>query len=341
VSYSRLVVGDRFGTVLTELQSDIEFASWRKNNIGQLKFTIADTDSKATATNLRFGNRVLIEFDNGLPNWGGLIDPPRTWQDGKIIVTAYSGAYLFKYRTTDKGRYFTNQSVGEIFTALINEANVIEDTGVEIGLIWDGGTNHSPDYHFKNLFEIFQKSLTSRLSTGDFEFIPTIIDGKIKFIANFYESRGTNKTGIALIQGTNLSKVKLKEQGPIINSWDAVGEGTSWGDDRIDSNAIDFDSTGIYGLREGSKVYADVSNQTTLDDNTVNLLSATKDVYNIFTLDALDVEPAGFADYDIGDVISLLAHDYGFGGTDTTIRILSREFSPQSGKCSLVVQEEM
>jgi hypothetical protein len=341
VSYSRLVLGDRFGTVLTELKADIEFVNWRKNNIGKAKFMIAATDPKATATNLRYGNRVLFEFENGLPDWGGVIDPPRTWLDGKITVTAYSAAYLFTYRTTAKGRYFTNQSVGDIFKALINEANNIEDTGVVIGTIWTGGTNHSPDYHFKKLFEIFQKSLTSRLSTGDFEFIPTIIDGKIKFTANFYASRGTNKINTVLIQDKNLSNIKLKEQGPIINSWDAVGEGTTWGDDRLDSNATDLDSVSLYGLREGSKVYGDVSNQITLDDNTANLLSVSKDIYNIFTLGALNKSPAKFADYDIGDVVSLVAPDYCFGGTETTIRILSREFSPRTGKCALVVQEQM
>lgn len=339
MSYSRLVVGDRFGTVIAELQPDIEFVNWRLNKIGQTKFRISTTDPKAISTILQYANRVLIEFENGLPDWGGVIYPSRTWDKKIITATVYSPEYLFKYRTTDKGRYFTNQTVGEIFTALINEANAIEDTGISVGEVWGGGIVHSPDYHFKRILDIFQKSLTKRLSTADFAILPSLIDGKITFTANLYDSRGANKSGLALIQGKNLSRVKLVEQGPIINSWDVAGEGTGWGDARLTANASNINSMNLYGLREDSRVYSDVSTQGTLDENAENLLSESGNPFNIYTLETADIEPTKFAAYDIGDMVSLLAHDYGFGGTKTTIRILAREFSPQTGKCSLVVQE--
>ena len=339
MSFSRLIVGDKSGAVLAELSPDFGAISWRLNKVGKIDFNIAITDPKAIADYLKYGNRVLVKFSNGLPNWGGVIDTPRKWDGSRIACRAYSGAYLFKYRITGKGRYFSGASAGTIFKALIEETNAIESTGVEIGTIWDGGSSHGPDYHYKNLLDIFQKSLTNRLSTGDFDFIPSESGGRMIFIANFYNNKGLDKTNLSLVDGANLTKIKLVEQGPIINSFDTAGEGINWGSDRITSSAIDQVSVDDYGLRQAGKIYADVSVQSTLDTNAENLLDDSKNPYNIFELEAVDEEPAKFADYDLGDTISLVAPDYGFEGTDTTVRILSREYYPDSGFCSLVVQE--
>lgn len=339
MSFARFIVADKSGTTLAELSPDIGPISWRLNRVGKVDFSLAVTDPKSIANYLKFGNRVLIEFENGLPNWGGVIDPPRKWDGSNITCRAYSGAYLFKYRTTDKGRYFAGASAGTIFQTLIQETNAIEDTGVVIGDIYTSGSGHLPSYHYKCLLDIFQKSLTKRLSTSDFDFVPTESGGRIIFTTNFYESKGVDKTQWALTQGANLTRIGLIEQGPIINSWDVAGEGTNWGSERLTANEQNIDSIALYGLRQDSKVYSDVSYQSTLDDHADNLLAVTKNPYNIFTLSVLDKKPAGFADYDLGDTISLMAPDYGFGGIDTTVRILSRSFVPDTGICDLVVQE--
>lgn len=339
MTFARLVVGDKNGTILDELQAEIMFCNWRINKVGKCEFAIAAVDPKATQTNLKYGNRILIDFENGLPDWGGIIDPPRTWDDGMIKIVAYSGEHLFEYRQTDKGRYFTDQTVGAMFEALILEANDVAATGVTVGAVYKGGATHSPDYHFKGLLDIFQKSLVGRLSTFDFDIVPVMASGQISFMANLYESRGATKNNIALIQDKNLGRVKLKEQGPIVNSHDVAGEGTGWGSERLTANAQDITSINDYGLREDSRIYGDVSQQGTLDDHVVTSLAKSKDPFNLFTLTALDQEPSGFADYEHGDVVSLIAPDYGFGGTETSIRIMSREFEPGPGVCSLVVQE--
>ena len=177
------------------------------------------------------------------------------------------------------------------------------------------------------------------MSTSDFDFIPSESGGRIIFTARFYESKGVDKTQWSLTQGTNLTSVKLIEQGPIVNSWDLAGEGTNWGSERLTANDQNTDSIGLYGLRQGAKVYADVSIQGTLDDHAANLLDDSEDPYNIFELEVADKKPAKFADYDLGDTITLVAPDYGFGGTKTTVRILDRSYDPASGLCDLVVQE--
>lgn len=340
MTFSRLLVGDKTGNLLAELSAEIDSISWRLSKVGVCKFSMAITDDKAIEDYLKFGNRILIGFDNGLSNWGGMIDPPRDWDGANVRCTAYSGEYLLKYRQTDKGRYFSGATVGYILQALINEANSIKATGLQIGDIWDGGSTHSPDYHFKSLLEITQMSLIERLSTADFSVLAENVDGIITFTINLYARRGADKTGFALVEGQNIvAPSTLSEQGPIVNSWDLAGEGNDWGDGRLTSHAENQTSIDLYGLREASKIYPDVSIQETLDDNAANLLEGSQYPYNMFSLTVANEPPAEFADYDLGDEISLHMPSYGFGGTNTTVRILGREYFPQTGLCALVVQE--
>ncbi len=339
MSLTSVWVANRFGNPLTEIKAEINYCTWRISKTGKCEFSISSGDSKATDGNLRFGNKVLMQFENGLPAWGGVIDVPRSWNDGKIFLTAYTGDRIFQYRTTDKYRAFTGYTVGNIYSTLITEANDIDNTGVIVGNINDDGIAHGPVYHYKNLLAIFQDSLTKRLSTGEFDVTGHLVNGKVILRANFYTQKGKDLTQLELVEGNNLESIILREQGPIINSWDVAGQGTDWGDERLTSNDQNQTSIGSYGLREDSKTYSDVVLQKTLNSHSVNLLDKSKYPYNIFDITTLDEEPAKFADYGVGDTISLLSHSVGFGGVDTTVRILAREYNPMEGTCNLVVQE--
>ena len=186
----RLLVGNNRGTLLAELEPNIKQVSWRLNDVGKLVFEISQKDVKATEEILRYGNRLLVEFDNGLPNWVGMIDPPRDWNNGIITVNVYSGEYVLGTRQTDRGRYFTDGSVGYIFEKLISEANEVEDTGIALGSIYGGGDGHWPDYHFDNLLKIIRDSLCSRLSTYEWNITGSVSGGVIGMAANLYERKG-------------------------------------------------------------------------------------------------------------------------------------------------------
>ena len=53
---------------------------------------------------------------------------------------------------------------------------------------------------------------------------------------------------------------------------------------------------------------------------------------------AVNSKPALFADYGLGDSVRVILPSFGFGGTDESVRILAREFDPNSGACGLVVR---
>jgi hypothetical protein len=337
---ARVLVADRVGRILAELEPELGPVSWRLNGVGKLTLSLARTDPKATEANLRFGNRMLVQFDNGLPNWGGVIDPPRDWDGLHVDVTAYSGEHLLGMRQTDRGRYFTQATVGYMFQQLILEANAVFAMGIMVGSVWTGGELHSPDLHFKNLLAFAQDSLCRRLESADIAIVAGESAGNITFTAYLWERRGMDKPGVVLLEGHNLATVKLSEQGTIVNSWDLAGEGTTWGEDRLMSHAQDADSIDEFGFRQDSAVYSDTSNQVTLDGTAASLLAESAQPHNILTLEAADLAPAAFADYDVGDSVRAMLHSYGFGGYDHVVRLLTREYDPAAGTCGLVVQED-
>src|SRR4030042_6489085 len=90
MAVARVLVAERVGRILGGREPELGPVSWRLNDVGRLTMRLARADPKATEDNLRFGNRILVEFDNGLPNWGGIIDPPRHWDGLHIGARAYS-----------------------------------------------------------------------------------------------------------------------------------------------------------------------------------------------------------------------------------------------------------
>lgn len=337
----RIVVGDRSGNLLAEVTPDVGPISWRLNDVGRVQLGFARTDLKATQANLAFGNRILIDFDNGLPNWAGVIDTPREWREDKtIVVNAYSGEYILGTRQTDRGRYFSDQTVGVIYKALIEDANNVVDMGIGIGTVWEGGAGHYPEYHYKNLLAIIRESLCGALSDYDFDVTGELSNGRIALSANLYERKGFERVNIVLLEGENISRVKLIEQGEIINAWDIAGAGDGWSETaRIYSHMEDGGSISAYGYRQGQKIYNDVSYQATLDEHAITALAESKDPHNMLDLEVVDIEPGRFADYGVGDTIRVMLHSFGFGGYDGLVQVEAREFDPGSGTCRLVVRE--
>ena len=335
----RFLVGDRTGKIINELGVDLQSVGWRRNRTGQATFRISTKNPKSTVDNLRFGNRVVIQFDNGLPAWGGVIDPPRDWKDGFIDCKAYSAGHVLSQRVTDKGRHFSNATVGYIFQSLIEEANAVEATGITVDSVWTSGSVHSPAYHFKEILKIIQDSLCTQLSTADYEIVPVISGGKIGFKASLYERLGSSKAGTALIEGKNAGNIRYLEQGPIVNRWRMAGTGSGWGDDRITSTEEDEVSRSVYGLREGSGVFGSVSDQTTLDAHATNLLEESKDPHDMLSISALN-QDVGFADYSVGDSVMAYLPSYGFGGFSGLVKVEGRTYQPSDGVCDLVLRVE-
>ena len=164
--------------------------------------------------------------------------------------------------------------------------------------------------------------------------------GRIVLSANFYERRGGDRTGTALVEGANIESARLHEEGPIINGQVAAGKGTDWGDDRLTSRQESQLSIDTYGLRESATIHSGETLQTTLDARAAGALLDTLTPYNAYEVEALDEDPGEFRAYDVGDFVTLSLPSYGFGGTDTVVRVQAREYRPAEERATLILQEQ-
>ena len=120
-----------FESVVTEIPTTPR--SWVTNKYGRCEFSVSLDDPACTERNLRFGNLVHIEHipptsaDEGevpsgkLPDWIGVILPPRSWDEGVVHVTAYSMEAILAYRAMP---YISvSGPPGDVFRQIIEIAN--------------------------------------------------------------------------------------------------------------------------------------------------------------------------------------------------------------------------
>lgn len=336
----RVLVGDRYGKVIGELTVMVGPVSWILNRTGKASLTVNKSLVRDHPDLFQIGNRVLIQFDNGLPEWGGTMELPRTWTTTDVTITCYTIEYLLGFRQTGKNWTFDGVPVGVIFQTLINRTQVYQSLGIGLGQIWGGGAIHSPRYHLKKLLTIFTDSIC-KMEGCDFAFIPQLSNGVISFMAELYLQRGAdNSAGVTLIEDKNIgTDTTMQEQGPIVNHFASAGSGSTWGDERSVIVAEDAGSVRDLGLRESGDIFTGVNQGVTLDRHARTMTRDYAWPSVKLTLSALNKPPAEFERYDIGDIVRLQLPSYGVSGYDHSIRILGREFTPSSGQCSLVVEE--
>jgi hypothetical protein len=338
-SRPRVLIGDRTGRLLAEVEPLVGPVSWRLNDVGRATLTFAKTDPKCIEDFLRFGNRVLIQFGNGLPDWGGVIDPPREWTAATVTATAYSAEYILGTRVTEKDRQFSGVNPMYVISQLLAAISA-DDPNLSYSQTQTfSGVLVSPELHYANIWTLTKSLLDETASDLWVRPILSSTD-LIQFVVYGYElKRGVEKPNVVLLESHNLAGIGLSEQGPIINSWVTPGAGSTWGDERPVGAAQDDDSITEFGLREASEAHTETSDQETLDEIAANLGIEYAQPHNVFTLEAMDLPPARFADYDVGDSVRVMLHSYGFGGYDGLVRVLAREYDPARGVCRLVVQE--
>ena len=133
---SRITVYDRAGNALAELIATASRA-WKLNEYGQAQIELSTREAAVKEETLRYGNLVLIEHET-LGEWGGVIDTPRAWSAGSVLVNAYSAEYLLTFRRGPVVKKL-NGTAGAIFSAILRTANGAGDLRVSEGEIYQGG----------------------------------------------------------------------------------------------------------------------------------------------------------------------------------------------------------
>lgn len=338
---TRVTIADRSGMFLAEILPTLAPLSWRLNKAGRGKLEFFLSDPAMVEDVLQIGNLVLVEFENGLQAWGGFIETDRRWTTpGGAVVDLYDGVQLLKHRITAIDSTFTSASPAEVFESVITDTNGLGVTPITVGSLDGGDERITAEYHYADVQSVIQE-LCGRWTTNEFLIEPDTTQNRLTFVAGLWRRVGRVQRNVALIEGHNMVDVNLLEQGPIVNSLEMVGAGSNWDDRRLTVSVEDEDSIARYGPRRGSEIRSDVTLQEALDAEAAITLAATAIPRPVWDVYVVNVAPALFISYGIGDTVRMMAHSIGFNneGADWMVRVLEREYDPYTGVCRLIVED--
>lgn len=333
----RITIYNNGGVPLTDIRASV-IRSWVLNGIGQAEFEIAYTDTKCRRAYLEFGNLIKIEHTH-LPDWVGVIDTPRQWREGKVLIRAYEMGKLLMWRISPASLKITG-TAGDLVTQLLQIANEQGDTTLRIGDVYGGGGNREEtlgDTIFTHLDGIQKR-------TGfEWTITPDSDGGSLTCNLNWHYKTGINVPSPELTEkNTEKNSYTFSEEGDIVNDLTGYGDALT-PTTRLTAFAADQTSIGQYGRRQAKKVYYGNRVQSTLDANVEADLVQKKDPIKVFQATVLNVNSV-FNTLRLGNRIN--TNILGFGFTDdgkgyqSQVRILGMRYSDFSDKVELLTTED-
>lgn len=324
-TYSQILVADRAGRILGELRGRVENMTWELNNYGQARIDVKATTSPVL---MEYGNRVLIYVDNGLPPWSGFIDPPRQWDYGMVSLSAFGGEKLLTHRLSPQDAVYEHMPPGAVVDELIRGHK--GERLIDLGRVSLSGDTYSGAHSYEEILSIIQQLPVDFYVTAHEE------SGRLRFYINVVTRRGNDLRWAWLIAGHNAASTEANEQGPIQNDIIGVGGGTDTAS-RVYAMARSAGSVARYGLREGVVNAPEIYDANELESLAGDVLAQTEEAYNSISLNAINLPPARFSDYHIGDRVGVELTEGAMLGWRGMKRVIGRDFSLASGYCKVVL----
>ena len=344
-------VADHDGTIIGELQGALESVAWRVDGYGTAAMLLAPETVEDTPWLLEYGNRVLIEFDNGLELWGGVIDVPQELATGQVRVQMYQATFMLSWRLTPRHAAYSGYTAGAVISDLVQGAAV----GIEAG-----APRVSADEPINATF-VYEPVLTAVGKARDLDpelhwFVETRSQNgqRVSFVLRLFRGALADRTAQAvLLHGHNLAGTTLLEQGPIVNetiiargdadlSIDYTGqtsgalEGQNGEIDVVTSAA----SRQRYDLRQEFVTLADVTETADPGRGFRAAVARSKMLAQPRLRvqgSALNLEPARYRDYGIGSRVAVEMDSPRPIYKELTV--IGMEFAPSQGTLSLVFDD--
>lgn len=338
------IVADPFGNVLAEIVPEYGDISWILNGIGAASLTMRTNDAKWTRTNFRQGGMLLLEFDNGLQPWVGVLEGASSieWQPNQRAKVNYiSAEAILKHRLTDQDVDYGGATAGSVASNLLAFTNGKKQTGILPGELWTNSPGAGRVYHYDVMYDALVKlqeatggdwAVTGYRGTG-------LNKDKVDLRLNFWARKGRDLPDVALVEDHNALLVSYVEQDSgMANSVFVVGAGNDWSTERPIGTAQDADSIAENNLFETSIVANDITESATADALASATLAARVNPYRLLTVDTTNLNPGAWAAYDVGDKVACLFPSAGWAGLDGMGRVVSRAYNPLAKICRLVVE---
>jgi hypothetical protein len=333
-------VYDARGCALAELDVS-PTVSWRLNGIGRCEFEVARTDPNFREEYLRPGNYLTVEYDNGLPDWVGVIDTdPRglVWRMSGLDVTAYEAAQMLKWRSAAEIPLMLDSSAGNIFLELLRLANAPEDLLLRPGTVWLGGPARQEtlkSYLYDHLENISDRS------GCDWQFTPARDLNNALVIQGHWLERAGVDSMVDLDEATNLARKDkmVRREGRIGNQYIGLGD-ASTSNTRLKSIQTNAESVALYRLRQMHETFYGNSNQGTLDNNTATAVARMSSPRDVLDIEAYNQNNL-FGALRLGNRYAVRLYSQGWNGGEPgwngIARLHEMEYSQQDGLCALTL----
>jgi hypothetical protein len=342
--------------------------SWVLNKYGRCEFSLSLDDQNCTEQNLRFGNLVHVEHvptvtddvtGGKLPDWVGIILPPRTWDDAAVHVVAYSAEAILAYRAMP---YITvNGAPDAIFRQIIELANTRGANmpfQFHIGQVDPSPITHTDELR-TNAYDHINKlataagmewSITSKIVPGSFalELYANLTNRRSSLLSSTSPSGDINprtriQAGFSLTpENTESQNPLLTEQGTILNHIFAYSQAATAAD-RTMQEVIHEASINEYGPFQVNTVLLGQTSETGLRDSARGRVgSEAGRPARLFKRVALDVADT-FNYLRLGQLVQVSEPRVGFNpdgtlGFASLVRIVSMDYSDTTNKVNLNVE---
>lgn len=242
------------GLLLGQLFGSLESVTWRADGYGTAALLLSAAVATESAYLLEVGNRVRVDFDNGLPPWGGLVDLPAETAGGVTRVQLYEAGSLLGQTLTPRSVLYDadNQAAaGSIMWGLLKRSPVA----------LEGRTPRSEGPVVSAAF-VFETLLSAFAKLRD-------LDAHLHYYVQLLDSGGVNETGFEFItfhddtpdtrpqailrEGHNFVGTRDVVQGPLVNVL-IVATGDAVLDGRIELPEPERTTTSPYGGYEVSRL---------------------------------------------------------------------------------------
>lgn len=324
------------GRILGEIHPRFTRVSWLLNNYGEAEMVFA-ADDAAVDSLITPGRRLILRFDNGLPDWGGVLDVPIDYDGLTVGIRAFEAMYLLKSRVT--GRNVTiNTDAGTAAQALLDAANLISPTGITVDFkeYVDGSLN--VDYHYTPIWDALTKDIAPYI---EWVLRPGLGEAGLSFRLIIAPEIGEDRSETVLfLQGVNMQRPQVIEQGPIVNEWVLASSQGDWPEDADNPREVvvgsDQDSAYKYGLRQGVQTISQTST-TNLTTLAAQALADSVQPYTALSAVVLNMPPAKFGQYWIGDWVTVELAE-GYRARRLKKQIIGIEFSVENGTCEVILR---
>lgn len=345
-------VTDENGEFIGRLSGAPGPVSWRADTYGQMPLDMSPVTAAERRELVEYGNRVVVRFDNGLPPWLGVLDPPRDDLPGRAGLTLYGLEYALGWELTGRYDAYSSELDRNTPDYILSRLAIGNRLGITPFTVASDEKAVDVTFSYDDLLTAATKlrDLNERFHW----FISQIgVSGWSPGLWMYYGWRRDRRDQARLVEGHNLVNVERFQQGPIVNDV-TVAAGN---DDPADWSTYPLvyrqARPSRYGQRERfvplPDVLIDLDESALPPDRQVRgRLAARADAEyeryahprTRFRGQCVNRPPSPFGSYGLGDLITVQLSGYGRRRVEQAVTVVGMEFDPASGLLTVVGEHE-